>query len=373
MKSYKSIVLFLLTWSIEANAQERSIVYSNLLNPFAYNPALAGSNDNISALFNTRGVLGGIDGTWRSYNFGIHAPLKNGNGIGIKFISSSVGVFQTINAEGVFSKTVKLNSKSNLSLGLSAGITQTNLKADMLNKMVDLSDPMLSSTDLNKLLFSSGLGLLYKFDKKAELGLSFPALMTGDKPLNDMMVLNAGWNFYGGAQKEWKVKPMLNYYKLNSSPQMIDGLLQGSWKETVSLAAGYRTNSCVIIMAGINFKSFAVNYAYYSYTSGIKALAPTENEISISFGFNKPSKTASAASSEQAVQDEIDRINTKLNELMGVEKTNPGLVDMKKELSKLNKDLVKVLSRYKINNPEQIQKIRSLQGTIESIIAKYND
>jgi hypothetical protein len=126
---------------------------------------LAGSNDNIYAIFNTRGIVGGIDGSGCSYNFGIHAPIKNTMGIGAKVISSSVGVFQTINVEGAYSKLVKLNSKNSLSLGLSLGFTQTNLKTELLNRQVDMSDPALNTKDLNKILFSSGVGLHYKFDK----------------------------------------------------------------------------------------------------------------------------------------------------------------------------------------------------------------
>ena len=374
MKNISKLVLILLVVATTVRAQERSSVYTNLLNPFIYNPSLAGSNDNIYAIFNTRGIVGGIDGSGRSYNFGIHAPIKNSMGIGAKVLSSSVGVFQTINVEGAYSKQVKLNSKNSLSLGLSLGFTQTNLKTELLNRQVDMSDPALNTKDLNKILFSSGVGLHYKYDKKVDLGLSFPSLMTGDRPLNDMMIVNAAYSFYSGTEKQCKLKPIVNFYKLNTSSNMVDALLQGSWKDMVSLTAGYRSNGSIIGAAGLNFKSFAISYAYYNYTSGINALAPAENEIAISFGFNKPKPTSkNEVVSDEVIQDEIDKLNERLNGLMSIEKTNPGLVNMKKEASKLNKDLVKVLGRYKITNQEQIQKIKTLQSTIESVIAKYND
>lgn len=293
MKTNIKIILLLLFISIKINAQVRSIIYSNLLNPFIYNPALAGSNEQLSAIFNTRGIAGGIEGSSRSYNFGIHAPVNNNTmGIGAKVLSGSVGVFQTINAEAVYSKFVKVDEKSTLKLGLSMGITQTHLKNELLNTQTDLSDPALSSKNLNRMLFSSGIGLHYNYNKSAELGLSFPALMTGDKPLNNMMIVNASWSF-NNAEKTLKIKPILNFYKLNYSANIADVLLQLSWKDYVSATGGYRSNGSAIAAMGLNFKSFALNYAYYYQMSGMMALAPAQNEIAVAFYFVKsnPAKT----------------------------------------------------------------------------------
>jgi hypothetical protein len=43
------------------------------------------------------------------------------------------------------------------------------------------------------------------------------------------------------------------------------------------------------------------------------------------------------------------------------------------ELSKINRDLEKILSKYKIENIEQLNRIKELQTSIELLIAKYND
>lgn len=374
MKNKFTLCVLVLLVSIQIKAQERNSSYTNLLNPFVYNAALAGSNENIFAVFNSRGVVGGIDNSARSFNFGIHAPFKNNVGAGLKILSSSIGVFQTINAEGVFSKSVKLNDKNALSFGISLGVMQTNLKNELLNRQVDLSDPALNKNDLNKLLFTTGLGLRYTFNKKAEIGISMPSIITADQSLNNLLVSNFAWNFNLGKDKIWKIKPIVNYYNFNNNLNMLDGILQGTWKETISISSGYRTNGALIASAGLNFKSFAINYAYYSQMSGYNALAPAQNEIAIAFTFNKPvSKSKNEVVSDEVIQDEIDKINERLNGLVNIDKTNPGLVNMKKELSKLNKDLSKVLGKYKITNQNQIEKIKNLQATIESLMTKYND
>lgn len=288
MKNNIKIVLLFLLTTTKLIAQERSNAYTNLLNPFLYNPSLAGSSDNIYAILNARSILNGVDGSSRLYNFALHTPMKNNTGLGLKVLNTSFGVFETVNAEAAFSKQVKLNDMHQISFGLSLGFTQTNIKKELLNGQVDLSDKTISSADLNTMLLSSGAGLFYKYGKKAELGISFPSLITGSRSINNTMIVNAGWNFYSGVNKQWKIKPILNYYNLYRSPAMVDVLLKGTWKDMVSLTGGYRSNGSMLVSAGLNLKSIAINYAFYVHTGIFKIVTPAQNEIAIAFWFNKP-------------------------------------------------------------------------------------
>jgi hypothetical protein len=84
-------------------AQDRSNIYTNLLNPFLYNPSLSNSSDNIYTCFNARGFVGGIDGSQRSYNFAIYSPLTNGTGIGAKVLTSADNTFSmSANSPGIY-------------------------------------------------------------------------------------------------------------------------------------------------------------------------------------------------------------------------------------------------------------------------------
>ncbi len=356
-------------------AQDRSNIYTNLLNPFVYNPSLAGEFENIYTVFNARTMINGVEGMPRSYNFGIHAPLQ-GAGIGAKILTITQGAFQTLNAEAAYSKIVKLNETNNLSFGLSLGFVQTSIQTSLLNGQVNLSDQALVSNDLNKVFLSSGAGLTYRYKKNIELGVAFPMLVTGVKPINATFISHLAWSIYMGESKKWKVKPNANYFYLENSPSMVDMLLGFSWNEAINLQGGYRTNGAVVASAGFNFKSFAVNYAYYHHTAGLMSLAPAQNEIGIAFMINKPKakpKAQNEVVSQQGVQDEIDKINDRLNSIIQIEKTNPGFINVKKEISKLNSDLDRILKKYNINNPEQLKKIKELQGSIDLLISKYTD
>ena len=119
-----------------------------------------------------------------------------------------------------------------------------------------------------------------------------------------------------------------------------------------------------------------MGYNYFHHTSDLTRLAPAQNEIAIAFNFKKPERGAPKKQEvvdKAIIEDQIEKINLRINGLISLEKSNPGLVNVKNELSKINKDLEKILSKYKIENIEQLKRIKELQTSIELLIAKYND
>jgi type IX secretion system PorP/SprF family membrane protein len=376
--SLKLYVAFLLTAGMlnQAKAQDRSSFYTNLLNPFLINPAMTGSTDNLQAIFNAKTLIGGIESSPRTLNFGIHSPFANNTGIGAKVISHWVGAFQTINVEGAYSKMVRLTNDQNLTFGLSLGIVQTNLNTELLNSSVNLADPTLISNDLNKIRISSGAGVRYQYKKRLELYASSPMMVTGDEPLSSFFIAGANYTFPVGANADYSIKPIVNYYNMVYSPKMADILVNAGWNETVFLTTGYRTNGTVVGGVGFNFKNVVIGYNYYHQTGDLNRIAQAQNEIALAFNFKKPeakTKKKQEAVNEQVIQDQIDKINDKINGLINIEKTNPGLVNVKNELVKLNRELEKILTKYKIENIEQLKKLKELQINIELLIAKYND
>ena len=121
MKSLKKIYTTILIGVIlctSVQAQDRANFYTQLVNPFLGNPALAGSNDGMHAIFNAKTLVGGIASSPRVINFGFHSPFANNSGgLGVKAISQWSGAFQTVNFEGSYSKLVRLTNNHNLNLG----------------------------------------------------------------------------------------------------------------------------------------------------------------------------------------------------------------------------------------------------------------
>jgi hypothetical protein len=55
---------------------------------------------------------------------------------------------------------------------------------------------------------------------------------------------------------------------------------------------------------------------------------------------------------------------------MQVESTNPGLVDVSKELAKISSDLSALTKKYTVDTPEQLKELKSVQESLELMIAK---
>lgn len=363
------IALFAILSVHTIHAQERGFTYTNLLHPFLYNPSLAGNSEQITAVLNMRGVSGSVDGTSRNYNLGVHMQAGENSGIGLKIISHSVGAFQTTNVEGAYSRLVKWNANHSLRLGLSAGIMQTHLRTDFFTPMVDLSDPALNTPDLNNLIFTCGAGAFYSYKDKFEAALSFPSLISGSRPINNVFIANLAYALPAGPH--WKIKPILNHYGFQQHVTLTDVLVQTTFDKTIQFTTGYRSNGTMPIIAGIMYHAWSVQYAYYQTFGAISGWSPAQHEIALMFGFKKPSK--SNTYSEAAVGDEVDKLTERMNALVKIEQTNPGMVDMKHEMAKLSKELNTVLSKYKITSKEQLDKVRNLQQTIESFMARYHE
>lgn len=379
MKSLKKIYTTILTGvilCISVQAQDRANFYTQLVNPFLGNPALAGSNDGMHAIFNAKTLVGGIASSPRVINFGFHSPFANNSGgLGVKAISQWSGAFQTVNFEGSYSKLVRLTNNHNLNLGLSLGFMQTNLNNDFLSSQVDLADQTLNNNTLNKVLVTGGAGFIYRYKKQLEVYGSSPMMLTGSQSLNGFFIAGANYTFNLDENAEYRLKPIVNYYNFVTAPKLVDVLVSANWNDVVSVTTGYRTHGSVVAGLGFNFKNVMVAYNYYHHTGNLNKLAPASNEIAIAFNFRKPERRIKTPEvvNEQVIQDQIDKVNNKINALINIEKTNPGLVNVKNEMAKLNKDLERILTKYKIENIDQLKKIKELQTNIELLIAKYND
>ncbi|MFY8020225.1 MAG: PorP/SprF family type IX secretion system membrane protein [Bacteroidia bacterium] len=377
MKNLNKIVsIVLVCIGVHTHAQDRSNFYTQLLNPYLSNPALTGSYDAIHAAFNAKTLVSGIESSPRIINFSLHSTLgKSNDGLGVKAISQWSGAFQTVNLEGSYSKLVRLTNNHNLNLGLSLGFMQTNLNTEFLSSQVNFNDPSLSNPILNDLLVTGGAGFVYRYKKQLEIYGSSPMMLTGSQNLNGFFIAGANYTFILDEKSEYKLKPIVNYYNFVTAPKLVDAIISGNWNEIVSINLGYRTHGSAIAGLGFNFKNVMVNYNYYHHTGNYNKLAPASNEVSIAFVFRKPERRLPTKEvvNDQIIQDQIEKINQKINALLNLEQSSPGLINIKTEMVKLNKDLEKILAKYKIENIDQLKRIKELQTNLELIIAKFND
>jgi hypothetical protein len=122
---------------------------------------------------------------------------------------------------------------------------------------------------------------------------------------------------------------------------------------------------------GLNFSGFSAKYMHYLHMGDLTGLAPAQNEIGITFRFNKPKTKAPAqVNGTDEFSLELKKLNKRINGLMQVESTNPGLVDVSKELAKISSDLSALTKKYTVDTPEQLKELKSVQESLELMIAK---
>lgn len=375
MKKLIKVILPVLI-GFSAAAQDRSHQYTNLLNGVLINSAEAGRQNGILANFDARTMLGGMDGSPRVANFTLSGSMGKDAGLGLKVVTDASGVFQTNNFEGIYSKQIQLSQKSLLRFGLNLGMVQTNLRQELLNDNVNQADPMLTDKNLGKMRFSSGFGLAYRFNERLEASLSFPTLVTGDEKINGFFVGSASYKFISGASKQFSVKPTLNFYNFQHSDKMLDIYANCQWKEMLGLSAGYRSNGSLLIGTSFDFKVFGIRYMYYHHLSALENLAPAQNEVSVILQFGEPKRRYVEPKAATMPADpftvELDKINKRLNGLIQVEKTNPGLVDVPAELKKIDVELNSLLKNQKVEDPQQLRLIKDIQDTMDVLISKYS-
>lgn len=373
-----SITSGLLVLAVTASiAQDRTNYYTNVLNPFLQNAAYTGANDNTTIILNAKSMLGNVSGLNKNVMFGIHTAMPDNTGIGLKVIADYKGAMQNVNAEFSCSKKIQLAEEHFLSFGASAGVTQTTLRSQMLTEYVDLSDPTIGQGGFSKLHFTAGAGLLYKWTKGLDVALSAPTLVTSGERINTLMIGQAAYTIKLSADEAWKLKPNATVYKFNTSKTLIDGGVGLSWKDNIWTNIAYRSNSSMIFALGYQVKSFAVSYAYNMNFAKTNTLSGGTNEIALTFGFNKinkrPRVTVIDNTNKNIVEEKLAVIKTRLEGLIQVEKTNPGMVNAKKEIKDINNDFHRLLRDYKVDNVESIKnKVAEIQGMIDGLITKYS-
>ncbi len=217
--------------------------------------------------------------------------------------------------------------------------------------------------------------MLYKWGNKLDFGFSSPTLITSGAQLNQHFFVQTGYNFFLGSSQEWKIRPNLTFQNLTASNKQLDMNLMGAWKEMLWAQVTYRTNASLVYMVGVNFREFSLGYAYNMNSTSLKEISAGSNEIMISIGFNKPQRRGMLVvddTNSQVVESELFKIKTRLDGLVEVDKTNPGMVNVKKELSIINKDLQHILKTYKIDNVEKLKTdVREIQEMIDTLLKQY--
>ncbi|WP_461531952.1 PorP/SprF family type IX secretion system membrane protein [Sinomicrobium sp.] len=269
-------------------------------NPFIVNPAYAGMGWGAQATLAHSGFVdNSFEGSAENSSLSFHLPLSQGKmGLGAAAIRDKIGVTTNTRFYIAYSYKIFFDLKRDrpswqiyhqnvLSFGLTAGVHQ--LRDNLLE--LGIADDPLFAENIHASIPTVGVGLLYN-NADFYIGVSAPNVL-GDKlaSRNDLQLSNpvyayAGYRFYLNEYKENIIlKPNLLLKREKGAPLQLDLNLAASFQNKFEIGAGYRSNSAVNFLAGIQlFRQLRI---LYHYNLGAKnALLGNTHGILLSYNFN---------------------------------------------------------------------------------------
>ncbi|MFH2143066.1 MAG: type IX secretion system membrane protein PorP/SprF [Bacteroidota bacterium] len=178
MKTFKKITfaLILIAGSLTLNSQQAPMFTHYMYNTLMINPGYAGSRDALTVTALHRSQWFDFSGAPLTQTLTIYSPLTNEHiGVGLSVMNDKIGPANNTSFFGDFAYMMKINEKSKLALGLSAGVNvfQASLSDLQLDQQLD---PVFQNNISNKVTPNFGFGAYYS-SERFYAGISAPYLL----------------------------------------------------------------------------------------------------------------------------------------------------------------------------------------------------
>lgn len=304
MKTYKKIIIpLILILNVGFIKAQQDPMYTHYMyNTLVINPAYAGSRDALTVTALHRSQWVNFKGAPMVQTLSLHSPLRNEHiGIGLSVSNDKIGPTNNTSAVLDFAYIMKLNKKSKLALGLSAGANmfQANLSSVQLDQQ---ADPSFQNDVNNRFTPNFGFGAYYSRER-FYAGVSVPKIL--ENKYSDLN-LNAGNNPAGMEQRHYyfiagsmiKISDNLDFKPTTfvkvtpAAPIQADVTAAFVIKKKVLLGVMYRTGDAVGALIGLDLtEQFHIGYSYdYSYGLQTFKYHQGSHEIMLRYDFIFSSK-----------------------------------------------------------------------------------
>lgn len=299
MKTLKIAVVLILAFGWETIQAQQEPMYTHYMyNTLVINPGYAGSRDALSVTALHRSQWVNYKGAPIVQTLTMHAPLKNEHlGLGLSVTNDKIGPTNNTAVFADFAYIMKLNTKSKLALGLSAGVNifQADLNSLQLNQQ---ADPSFQNNISNKINPNFGFGAYYSRER-FYAGISIPNIIQ-----NNYLVVNLpnGSTWAGKEQRHYyfiagtmiklsdnlEFKPTTFVKVTPAAPIQADVTASFVIVKKLLLGVMYRTGDAFGGLIGLDVTSqFHVGYSF-DYSYGVKTFKYNNgsHEIVLRYDFN---------------------------------------------------------------------------------------
>ncbi|MDB5211401.1 MAG: hypothetical protein JWQ30_2228 [Sediminibacterium sp.] len=294
MKVRWGLVVFILTVSVSAKAQQHPMYSQYMFNMMNINPAYAGSRGvgTMTALY--RNQWEGIDGAPKTASLGFDMPIKEKKiGIGFQLYDDKLGIERTSGFNASYAFRIQLTESGTLSLGLQAGLL--NYRANFTESVLFTPTDPAFSKNISGILPAAAAGIYYNSDK-FYFGISTPALLKTKIDYDGVaqvtgvtgrdLHLYATSGFVVNLNRDLVLKPSVMVKAVSGAPIEYD-LNANLWiQNAIAFGFSYRTGDAYVGMAELQLsRQLRLGYAYDKTFNGLGNLNTGTHELMLRMEF----------------------------------------------------------------------------------------
>ena len=299
----KLIAIFLIVClPVVSYAQQVPFYNHNLINPFIYNPAMAGYSDNANVYFvrNQRNMGYGT-GAINNYLTADGKLFGEKSGFGISAIHQSAGIQQQLGASIAYSYGVNLGKDHTLRLGVSGGFLDNRIDINAID-VAQFDDPYIGGLRPNVASYDLSAGIVYGW-KGLRIGVSVPQVIGNKVAYNkddSRGYFRLARHFMGTVEYDFTLfdnedlilTPQALVRYVPGAPVQYDFTTQLDYKKLGWLAVGYKSDYAVQFNLGFHILNRVhVGYSYeYIFNSFKSYYTGVNHEFLLGYTFNQKKK-----------------------------------------------------------------------------------
>ena len=253
VKNSTILIIMILTMSVQLAFGQHEQQYSQFMyNKLVFNPAYAGSTDELTATASYRNQWMGFEGAPVNMGVSVDGSLREDKvGLGLNVFRRTIGIYDNWTMDGIYAYKLKVGENSTLSAGLQASLRYygANFADDRLRGSQDLSiDPSIPQEQVSDLAANFGFGLYFS-TPKFYAGLSVPRLLASEIDFLDREIplslesrhafFMTGFNVRLNSIWEWTPQGLLKY--VNNAPLGVEVYNGFTVLERYTVGLGYRS------------------------------------------------------------------------------------------------------------------------------------
>jgi len=242
-----------------------------VLNKFAINPSLAGSEDFLKAQVSKRYQFLGIEGAPNTTSLAVHGKLESLNmGWGTMIYKDTHGAFSKVGMYGAYAYKIPLDTRTEVSFGINLGLVDYTIDVSNLKTIQD--EPLLNSNEYSFMRPDATFGASIK-SKRYHAGVTIDQLfnnkielITSTEGNSTLNRVKSHFNIMGGYIHKlsygFDLEPTAVIRYTGHSPIQIEGTVRLVYEKTAWAGFTYRSGDAFALLVGYTYN----NMVYFGYS-----------------------------------------------------------------------------------------------------------